>query len=203
MRSANRLITSALFVACLIGSFTSCKRISSSNNRPEQASVPAGGLAGGSASGSPTPAACSIPFNGNFVNDTADVLNGEAEAKLEHKLDTLKSVGKIDFAVVTIKTTGEQEIAAYSLALARCWSLGESNPDGAAMLLTLAVDDRKWRLEVSRRMEKVLSNEEMQEAGRQMTPHARESNFYEGIDAFVNQTIKTIAPRRQFSMPSS
>jgi uncharacterized membrane protein YgcG len=143
---------------------------------------------------------CSISFSGNFVNDTAGVLNDEAETKLEQKLDTLKSAGKIDFAVVTVSTTKDQPIADYSLGLARCWAIGESNPDGAAMLLLLAVDDRKWHMQISRRMEKVLSNVEIQEAGSQMTPHLRERNYPEGVQKFVDATINTIAPRRKFSM---
>ena len=194
MNVLKRLTISVLCAAALIGFLTSCKRLAS-NNRTEQSTVPAGG--------SVSPAPCSIPFNGDFVNDTAGVLNDDAKNKLEQKLDTLKSAGKIDFAVVTVKTTSEQEIADYSLALARCWSIGDSNPDGAAMLLTFAVDDRKWHLQISRRMEKILSNEEIQEAGSQMTPHLREARFYDGLDKFVDATIKTIAPRRKISMPAS
>ena len=194
MTTLTRLAISVLCAAALIGGLTSCKRLAS-NNRTEQSAVPA--------AGSVSPAQCSIPFDGDFVEDTAGVLNDDARNKLEQKLDTLKSAGKVDFSVVTVSTIKDQEIADYSLALARCWSIGETNPDGAGMLLMLAVDDRKWHLQISRRMEKVLSNEEIQEAGSQMTPHLREGNYPDGIDLFVDATIKTIAARRNFSMPAA
>ena len=191
MNPLKRLTVSALLFACLAGSLISCKRISPSE-LAEQSTVPVGGSA--------SPAPCSIPFSGSFVNDTAGVLSDDSKNKLGQKLDALKSAGKIDFAVVTLKTTAEQPIADYSLALARCWSIGDQNPDGSGMLMLLAVDDRKWHLQISRSMEKVLSNEEIQDAGSQMTPWLRDGNYPEGIDKFVDTTIDTIAPRRKFSM---
>jgi uncharacterized protein len=127
-------------------------------------------------------------------------MDSDSRAKLEQKLDTLKSAGSIDFAVVTVKTTGEQPIADYSLALARCWNLGESNPDKLGLLLLLAVDDRKWHMQISRRMEKVLSNDEIQQAAALMTAELRNQNYAQGIDKCVDATIRTIAPRRKFSM---
>ena len=191
MNPLKRLTISTLLLVCLAACLISCKRPSTS--KPvEQSAVPA--------SGSVSPAPCSIPFSGNLVNDTAGVLNDDSKTKLEQKLATLKSAGKIDFSVVTLKTTGDQPIADYSLALARCWSIGDQNPDGSGMLMLLAVDDRKWHMQISRSMEKVLSNEEIQDAGSQMTPLLRERNYPEGIDKFVDATIKTIATRRKFSM---
>ena len=191
MNPLKRLTVSVLVLVCLVACLISCKRIAPS--KPvEQSTVPV--------SGSASPAPCSIPFSGNLVNDTVGVLNDDSKNKLEQKLAALKGAGKIDFAVVTLKSTGEQPIADYSLALARCWSIGDQNPDGSGMLMLLAVDDRKWHMQISRSMEKVLSNEEIQNAGSQMTPLLREQNYPEGIDRFVDATIKTIAPRRKFSM---
>ncbi len=183
-----RLTISILLAACLVCALN-CKR--ATNTRTEQSA------ASGNVSASPAP--CSIPSNGTFVNDTAEVLTDESRNKLQQKLDLLKRAGKIDFTVVTLKTTGDQEIAAYSLALARCWSIGDSNPDDAGMLLMLAVDDRKWHLQISRSMEKILSNEEIQGAGVEMTPDLRVRNYADGINKFVDTTINTVAPRRKFS----
>ena len=193
LRSAQstNLATLALVVVCVI-SLTSCKRISPGNSA-EQTVVPGGG--------STTPSPCTVPFNGDFVNDSAEVMDSDSRAKLEQKLDTLKTTGSIDFAVVTVKTTGEQPIADYSLALARCWDVGGSNPDKSGILLLLAVDDRKWHMQISRRMENVLSNDEIQQAASYMTPELRDRNYAEGIEKCVDATIRTIAPRRKFSMP--
>ena len=192
-RQVTRSATLALIAICLI-SLPACKR-NSPNQPGEQSAVPSGG--------STTPSPCAIPFNGDFVNDTAGVIAADARVKLEQKLDTLKSVGNIDFAVVTVKTTSEQPIVDYSLALARCWEVGGTNPDKSGLLLLLATDDRKWHMQISRSIEKVLSNDEIQHAASFMTPHLRQGNYSEGIDECVNTTIRTIAPRRKFSMDTS
>ncbi len=158
----------------------------------EQSSVPAGG--------STTPVPCSVPSNGNYVNDSGDVLDSESESRLEQKLDALKSAGSIDFTVVTVKTTKEQAISDYSLELARCWDVGGSNPDKSGLLLLLAVDDRKWHMQISRSIERVLSNDEIQRAASLMTPHLRDHNYSEGIEKCVDATIRTLAARRKFSI---
>jgi uncharacterized membrane protein YgcG len=58
-------------------------------------------------------------------------------------------------------------------------------------------------MQVSRSIEKVLSNDEIQEAASRMTPHLREGNYSEGIDKCVDGTISTMAARRKFSIATS
>jgi uncharacterized protein len=175
-----------LIVFGLLGAFLSCSRVSPVS---QQSSLPAA---------SPTPQ-CSLPFSGNYVNDFAQVMTTDARDKLEQKLDDLKSRANIDFAVVTLETTNEQSIFDYSLALARCWNLGTKNPDGSGLLLMLAVKDRKWHMQISRSIEKVLSNEEIQDAGRLMTARLRVGQYSEGVHECVDATIKTLAGRRGFT----
>ena len=186
---ATKSATLILVAVFLMTTLASCNRLSPPQP-VEQSSVPSGG--------STTPNPCSIPFNGNYVNDSAAVLDGDSENNLEQKLDTLKTTASIDFAVVTVKTTNEQPIAEYSLALARCWDVGGNNPDKSGLLLLLAVDDRKWHMQISRSIEKVLSNDEIQQAASLMTPHLRVGNYSEGVHECVDATIRTMAPRRGF-----
>jgi len=183
-----------LIIALSVVLSASCKRIQV-QAPVEQSSVPAGG--------STTPAPCSVSSNGNYVNDAGEVLDTESENRLEQKLDALKAAGSIDFTVVTVKTTKEQAIAGYSLELARCWNVGGNNPDKSGLLLLLAVDDRKWHMQISRSIERVLSNDEIQRAASLMTPHLRDGNYSEGIDKCVDATIRTLAARRNFSITTS
>src|SRR5688572_27958623 len=194
MNPLKRLTVSALVSLSLAGCLISCKSISPSKPG-EQSTVPV--------SGSASPAPCSIPFSGNFVNDTAGVLDEDAKIKLEQKLDTMKCVGNIDFAAVTLNTTGEKPIADNSLALARCWSIGGQNPDGSGRLMLLAVDVHKWHLQISGSMEKGLTNEEIQYAGIVMTDFLRERNYLEGIDRFVDYITSTLETRRKYTMPAN
>ena len=185
--------TILLIVLSLVTLHTGCKR-KSSPSEVQQSSIPSGG--------STTPAPCSVTFNGDLVNDSAGVISSDAKKILEQKLDNLKSKASIDFNVVTVQTTKDQSIADYSLALARCWSVGGDNPDKSGLLLLLAVNDRKWHMQISRSIEKVLSNDEIQRAASLMTPELSKGNYSEGIEKCVDATIRTIAPRRNFSADS-
>jgi uncharacterized protein len=190
---AQRPATILLIVLSLFTFQYGCNR-KSPPSEVKESSVPS--------AGSTTPAPCSVTFNGDLVNDSAGVISSDAKRILEQKLDNLKSKASIDFSVVTVQTTKDQSIADYSLALARCWSVGGDNPDQSGLLLLLAVNDRKWHMQISRSIEKVLSNDEIQQAASLMTPELSQGNYSEGIEKCVDATIRTIAPRRNFSADS-
>lgn len=188
---------SILLLVLLLATLANCIR-RPRENQQSNASSPAL-AADDSAGNSSKQKQCPLPFDGTYVSDFAQVVKPESIDALEVKLSELKKRASIDFAVVTVKTTGEQPIFDYSLALARCWGVGEKNPDRAGLLLLLAVDDRKWHMQISRSIEKVLSNEEIQDAGSLMTPHLRNGNYSEGLHKFVDATIETLGPRRGFA----
>jgi hypothetical protein len=93
-----------------------------------------------------------LPQPEGFVNDFAKVLDARTKARLSELVRKLKERSEIEFAVVTMKTTGQQSIDDYSLTLARSWGVG-SNPRGDGLLLLLATEDRKWHIQVSRRLD--------------------------------------------------
>ena len=68
------------------------------------------------------------PFR--YVNDYAGVLDAATAEKMEAILRSLKEKGDIELAVVTIRTTGDQDIFDYSLAVARGWRSRAAAPTG-------------------------------------------------------------------------
>jgi|SRR4030095_2751751 hypothetical protein len=60
-----------------------------------------------------------LPPPRGFVNDFAGVFDSQSKARLESLLSQLRDKSAIEFAVVTVDTTGGQPIFDYSLALAR------------------------------------------------------------------------------------
>jgi uncharacterized membrane protein YgcG len=144
---------------------------------------------------------CLLPVPDTYVSDYANVLDHQdAKDELEHKLRKLKSRGNIDFVVVLIKSTGGQDIFDYSLALARCWNIGNQNPDKAGLLLLVAVKDRKWHIQITRVLERILTNDEVYRIGNLMTPDFRESRYGAGVNKSVDAMIEALASRRGFSI---
>src|SRR5205814_1235377 len=73
--------------------------------------------------------------------------------RMEKILRALKESGDIEFAVVTVKTTGDQDIFDYSLAVFRGWGIGSNEGEKNGLLLLVAGDDRNYHIQVSRHLE--------------------------------------------------
>ncbi|PYS50180.1 MAG: hypothetical protein DMF68_07820, partial [Acidobacteria bacterium] len=94
-----------------------------------------------------------LPTPTGYVNDYANVIDAETKNRLETVLDNLKKRVDIEFAVVTVKTTGNTDIFPYSLAVARGWGIGDPNSESNGILFLVAIDDRKYITQVSRHLE--------------------------------------------------
>lgn len=131
-----------------------------------------------------------------FVNDFAEILDQPTKDKLEQTLAKFKSDAKIDFVIVTVKTTGEKTAFDYSLSLANDWAVGAKNPDKAGILMLIAVEDRRWHIQITQVLEKVLSDAEVGEFGALMRPLFREKKYGEGITTCVEKFIEVLKERR-------
>ncbi len=108
-------------------------------------------LAGGSAIGQTTK--LPLPQPTGYVNDYAGVIDGVTRDRLETTLGNLDRQQHIQFAVVTVDTTGGQDIFDYSLAVARGWGIGSKDTSKPSLLLLVAIKDRKYFTQVSRHLE--------------------------------------------------
>jgi uncharacterized membrane protein YgcG len=142
-----------------------------------------------------------LPTPKGFVNDSARVIDDLAESLLEAKLRDLKARSKIEIGVATVETTGDQSIFDYSLAVARGWGIGPpAGQEGGGVLLLLAVNDRKWQIQVSRGLEADLPDDVADEIGRGMSESLRARRYDEAVHKCVDGLIKRLAERRGFSM---
>jgi uncharacterized protein len=96
-----------------------------------------------------------IPEYTGRVVDFAGVLSEPEKSKIVQKLDYLERTGQINFAVLIVESTGEDSIFDFSFRVAEDWALGEKGKDNG-LLLTIAVKDKKLRMEVGYGLEGVL-----------------------------------------------
>jgi uncharacterized protein len=142
-----------------------------------------------------------LPKPQGYVTDNADVIDAATEQRLATILQNLKDRADIEFAVVTVPTTGDQDIFEYSLSLARGWGIGSKEGERKGLLLVVAVNDRKWRVQVSRHLEGDLPDGLAGEIARQrLVPQFRQNNYSQGISDFVQAAIATLAEKRGFQL---
>ncbi|HEX8473195.1 MAG TPA: TPM domain-containing protein [Pyrinomonadaceae bacterium] len=140
-----------------------------------------------------------LPAPTGFVNDYAGIIEPATKERMTTMLENLKQRADIEFAVVTVKTTGDRPIFDYSLAVARGWGIGASEGEKNGLLLLVAVDDRKYQIQVSRHLEGDLPDGLVGEIGRRMRDQFRQNRYSDGMMLAVETFIATMAEKRGFT----
>ncbi|HEV2708514.1 MAG TPA: TPM domain-containing protein [Pyrinomonadaceae bacterium] len=141
-----------------------------------------------------------LPPPTGYVNDYAGAINAAAKERMETILTNLKERADIEFAVVTVPTTGERAIYDYSLAVARGWGIGSNEGEKNGLLLLVAVNDRKYQIQVSRHLEGDLPDGLVGEMGRRMREPFRAGDYSRGLTEAVEAFVATLGEKRGFSI---
>ena len=107
-------------------------------------------------------AATDIPKFSAPVVDKANILSPNVESALNQSLESFRRASGPQVAVLTVSSTGNQSIEDFSVDVARKWGLGDKTRDDG-VLLVIAFDDRKLRVETGSGIEGELTDVE---AGR-------------------------------------
>jgi uncharacterized protein len=156
-------------------------------------------VADGRAQTAVSPVPLPTPFTP--IVDTAGVIDGETKRKLESVFTNLKERADIEFAVLTVPTTGDLDIFDYSLAVARGWGIGSKEGEKNGLLLVVAINDRKYFTQVSDHLEGDLNDGLVGQIQRErLVPQFRRGNYSQGIYDTVQAYIATLAEKRGFSI---
>lgn len=91
------------------------------------------------------------------VVDQAQLLSPEAEAALTTKLEALERDTSDQLVVVTVDSLQDREIEDYGYQLGRAWGIGQTGDDNGVLLI-VAPEERKVRIEVGYGLEPVLTD---------------------------------------------
>jgi uncharacterized protein len=141
-----------------------------------------------------------LPKPTGYVNDYAGVIDSASHQRIETTLSNLDRQQQIQFSVVTVDTTGGQELFDYSLAVARGWGIGSKDAQKPSLLLLVAVKDRKYFTQVSRHLEGDLPDGPVGQIQREhLVPGFRAGEYGQGLSETVETYIATLASKRGFS----
>lgn len=132
------------------------------------------------------------PKDNFFVNDFADVISAADEQKMQAQGEELYKKCGAQVVVATVKTLDGSDIESYSLEMARKWQIGsDENDDG--ILLLLAVEERKVRIEVGYGLEGALPDSK---TGRILDTygieHFKNDDFSTGLTAVYNSLVNEV-----------
>ena len=91
------------------------------------------------------------------IVDNANLLKAQDRAQIESELKALEATSTDQVAVVTVNSLDGYAIEDYGIGLARKWAIGQKDKDNG-ILLIVAPNERKVRIEVGRRLEPLMTD---------------------------------------------
>ena len=126
------------------------------------------------------------------VTDLTATLNAEQIAALESKLAAFEQKKGSQLAVLLVPTTQPETVEQYGIRVAEQWKLGRKGVDDGVLLL-IAKDDRKLRIEVGRGLEGALPDAIAKRIiDKYMVAPFKQGDFNAGVNAGVDRIIKII-----------
>ncbi len=126
------------------------------------------------------------------VVDDAHVLSSETMAQLIEQLADFEAKSSDQVVVATVRSTGDAAIEPYANQLFRHWGLGQAGENNGVLLL-VAIDDRKMRIEVGYGLEGILTDLLSRLIiENSMVPEFRAGNYEAGIGRGVDDIISVL-----------
>ena len=133
-----------------------------------------------------------VPELSRRITDLTATLSAGQIAALESKLAAFEAQKGSQIAVLIVPTTQPEDIAQFGIRVAEQWKIGRQKIDDGVILI-VAKDDRKFRIEVGYGLEGVIPDAIAKRViAETITPYFKAGDFNGGIDAGVQQLIKLI-----------
>jgi uncharacterized protein len=127
-----------------------------------------------------------------YVTDLAGVVPQATKQRLEALCTELEQKTGAQMAIVTVKSLDDRPVEDYAVDLFHHLGVG-SKKESAGVLLLLAPNDRKYRIEVGYGIEPVINDARTGDAGRAMVPFLRQNDYGSAIEIAAWQLAKYIA----------
>ncbi|MBU1440620.1 MAG: TPM domain-containing protein [Gammaproteobacteria bacterium] len=131
------------------------------------------------------------PLEAHVVDQTGTLDAAQRQA-LEAKLNAFEQSKGPQIVVLMVATTQPEDIASYANRVGNTWKIGRKDV-GDGLLVIVAKDDRKMRIEVAKALEGAVPDiAAARIIDGEMKPRFRQNDFAGGLDAAVDQLIARI-----------
>lgn len=128
-----------------------------------------------------------VPVLEARVIDQTGTLSGPQRASIEARLQALETEKGSQVVVLMVPSTAPEDIASYANRVANAWKIGRRDV-GDGVLLVLAKNDRRLRIEVAKTLEGAIPDLAAKRIiDEAITPGLRQGDFAAGIGAGVDR----------------
>ena len=136
------------------------------------------------------------------IVDQAGVLTPPERAALDSRLARFEASNGAQVAIVIVASTGVEPIEDFANRVGSAWKIGRQGI-GDGLLLVIATQDRRARIEVARSLEgaipDVIANRVIQQ---KMAPHFKVGDYAGGLNAALDDLLPRIEQERLGTTPS-
>ena len=133
-----------------------------------------------------------VPALSARVVDSAGLLSADQRAALEQKLAAFEAQAGPQIVLLLVASTQPEDIASYAQRVGDAWKIG-SRTVGDGILLLVARDDRKVRIEVAKALEGAVPDlAARQIIDRLITPAFKRGDYAAGLDAGIDGLIARV-----------
>src|SRR5260370_19079173 len=111
-----------------------------------------------------------------YVNDFAGVIDAESSDAIRSLCEQNDHKAKAQIAVVTIHSLDGADIESYAVDLYKAWGIGPKS-DNRGLLILLAVNDHRYRIEVGYGLEPILPDGEGRGFGPEEVPLLKQDKY--------------------------
>lgn len=134
-----------------------------------------------------------------YVNDFAGVLDARGAQELEAYCGDVERATQAQFAVVTVPSLEGEPIEDVAVRLFEQWGIGKKGTD-EGLLVLLAIEDRKYRVEVGYGLEPIINDAFAGDVMRSVRPILRQGDYTSALHAAARQFGERIAAAKGVSI---
>jgi uncharacterized protein len=147
----------------------------------------------------PALAQITLPPPTGFVDDFAGVVDPQSRERMETMARNFRDRAGVDVAVVTLTSLEGRSIEEVGLQIGREWKVG-AGQDANGIVVLLAVNDRRSRIEVSRHLEGDVTDIASDSILRKARPSFAAGQYGPGLQIVLESVLATIAEARGISV---
>jgi uncharacterized protein len=138
----------------------------------------------------------------NYVTDLAGVLDSAVAARIDAVAGDVDRKTGAQIAVVTVKSLEGRPIEDYAVELYKQLGIGQKRDDRGVLLL-VAPNERKYRIEVGYGLESVINDARAGDIGREMVPYLRQNDYNSAVELASGQIATRIADASNVKLDQS
>lgn len=141
------------------------------------------------------------PLSAHVIDRTGTLTSAQQEA-IESKLAAFEQSAGTQLVVLVVATTAPEDIASYANRVGNDWKIGRKDV-GDGLLLVVAKNDRKLRIEVAKALEGAVPDlAAKQVIDQAIAPRFKQGDFAGGIEAGVDRLVQLVQKETQLQAPA-